>query len=258
LARRAPVYVGSYGVNRRAADAVHEAGLRYAPMLALRTVVPSQLPGTAARRVAAGREAGRSFRDGMRTAQFPVETWQFEELSRGVATSGPLREFVRGVLDGMHRGRSKDRDISGFVWLAAGAFALARQPVDSELDTFWHVVGASASHIVGEEFPSFLGNATAAAHAEDAGRRTLAEGGPIRRSLASRYVAGITPGYRLAPGLGGNVDRRPRTFVNRWRRQYLAARRAAAVHDFGVFNFRFGNASPQVMNDVLRAVAGVS
>jgi hypothetical protein len=258
LARRAAVYVGSYGVNRRTADAVHESGFRYAPMLALRNVVPSPLPPTAALRVAAGREAGRSFRDGMRSALFPVETWQFEELSRGVATSRPLREFTRGVLAGMHRGRSKDPDISGFVWLAEGAFGLAGQPVDAELDTFWHVVGASASHIVGEEFPAFVGDPTAAAHMEDAGRRTLAEGGPIRRSLASRYVAGITPGYRLAPGLGGNVDGRPRTFVNRWRRQYLTARRAAGVHDFGIFNFRFGNASPQVMNDVLRAVASVS
>jgi hypothetical protein len=32
----------------------------------------------------------------------------------------------------------------------------------------------------------------------------------------------------------------------------------ADLQDFAVFNFRFGNASPQVMNDVLRAVARVS
>jgi hypothetical protein len=46
--------------------------------------------------------------------------------------------------------------------------------------------------------------------------------------------------------------------VNSWRARYLAARREAGVGDFGVFNFRFGNASPHVMNDVLRAVARVS
>jgi hypothetical protein len=57
------------------------------------------------------------------------------------------------------------------------------------------------------------------------------------------------------PGLGGNVNGRSRTFVNRWRAGYLAARRAAGVRDFAVFNFGFANASPQVMNDVLRAVA---
>lgn len=257
LAGRAAVFVGSYGANRRAANAVHEAGLRYAPMLALRNVVPSPLPPTAARRVAAGREAGRSFRDGMRSPLFPVETWQFEELSRDVANSRPLREFARGVLDGMLHGRARDPDISGFVWLAEGAFALPSRPVDSELDVFWHVVGTAASHLVGEEFPPFVGNPAAAARREDSGRRALAAGGPIRRSLAARYIAGITPGFRLAPGLGGNVDDRPRTFVNRWRRQYLAARRKAGVHDFGVFNLRFGNASPQVMNDVLRAISGV-
>jgi hypothetical protein len=45
--------------------------------------------------------------------------------------------------------------------------------------------------------------------------------------------------------------------VNRWRARYLATRREAGVSDFAVFNFRFGNAAPQVMNDVLRAVARV-
>jgi hypothetical protein len=61
-------------VNRRAADEVHEAGFRYAPMLALRNVVPSPLPPRAARCVAAGREAGRSFRDATsrETANVPV------------------------------------------------------------------------------------------------------------------------------------------------------------------------------------------
>jgi hypothetical protein len=46
--------------------------------------------------------------------------------------------------------------------------------------------------------------------------------------------------------------------VNSWRARYLSARREARLRDFAVFNFRFGNASPQVMNDVLRAVARVS
>ncbi|MGZ6700937.1 MAG: hypothetical protein ACXVE0_15330 [Gaiellaceae bacterium] len=46
--------------------------------------------------------------------------------------------------------------------------------------------------------------------------------------------------------------------MNSWRARYLAARREAGLQDFAVFNFRFGNASPQVMNDVLRAAARVS
>jgi len=54
------------------------------------------------------------------------------------------------------------------------------------------------------------------------------------------------------------VNHRSRAYVNSWRSRYLAARREAGIRDFAVFNFRFGNASPQVMNDVLRAIAGVS
>jgi hypothetical protein len=256
LTKGAAVYVGSYGVNPRAANAVHEGGSLYAPMLALRNILPSPLPPTAARRVAAGREAGRSFRDRMGSAP-GAETWQFDELSRRVASSRPVREFARGVLDGMLHGRAEDRDVSGFVWLARSAFALPLRPIDAELNTFWHVVSAAAAHIVGEEFPPFVGDPAVAARSQDAGRRALAAGGPIRRSLAARYVAGITPGYRLAPGLGGNVDDRSRAWVNRWRARYLATRRAAGIRGFAVFNFRFDNASPQVMNDVLRAVARV-
>jgi hypothetical protein len=124
---------------------------------ALRNVVPSPLPPTTARRLAAGREAGRSFRDSMRSPVFPAETSQFEELSRDIASSRPLREFARGVLDGMLYGRSSDPDVRGFVWLAEGAFALPGRRIDAELNVFWHVVGAAASHLVGEEFLAFIG-----------------------------------------------------------------------------------------------------
>jgi hypothetical protein len=257
LAERADVYIGSYGSNPRAANAVHEDGARYAPMLALRNVLPQRLPSTAARRVAAGREAGRAFRDKMRSGSLTAEAWQFDELSRQVARSRPVREFARGVLEGMLHGRRQDSDLRGFVWLARSAFGLSLQPVDRELSAFWSAVGAASMHIVGEEFPPFAGDPATAARSQDAGRRALAAGGPVRRSLARRYMAGITPGYRLAPGLGGNVDHRSRAYVNRWRSGYLAARREGGIGDVAVFNFRFGNASPQVMNDVLRAVARV-
>ena len=244
-------------MNPRAANSVHEEGCLYAPMLALQNVAPSPLPRTAAARVTAGREVGRSFRDRMRGTRFRVESWQFDEISRQVADSRQLRDFTRGVLAGMLHGRRQDPDMRGFVWLARRAFDLALRPVDAELSAFWYTVDAAALHTAGEEFPPFVGDPAAAARAEDAGRRALAAGGPVRRSLATRYVAGITPGYRLAPGLGGNVEHRSRAYVNYWRRQYLATRRKAGVRDFGVFNFRFANASPQVVNDVLRAVAGV-
>ena len=257
IAGQADVYIGSYGVNPRAASAVHEEGARYAPMLGLRNVLPAQLPPTAPRRVSAGQEVGRSFRDRIRLSPAGVEMWQFDELSRPVARSRQVREFARGVLNGLYHGRRQDEDLRGFVWLARSAFGLALRPVDAELRAFWHTVGAAASHIVGEEFPPFVGDPRAAARDYDAGRRALAAGGPVRRSLARRYQAGITPGYRLAPGLGGNVNDRSRAYVSGWRNRYLAARRDGGVRDFGVFNFRFGNASPQVMNDALRAISRV-
>jgi hypothetical protein len=251
LTGKADVFIGSYGVNPQTANAVHEEGTRYAPMLGLRNVLPSPLPSTAARRVAAGREVGRTLRDQM---DANVETWQFDEISRQVARSREVREFARGVLDGLYHGRKSD-ELRGFVWLAHSAFGLALRPVDAELTAFWRTVSAAAAHVVGEEFPPFVGDPAAAARTMDAGRRALAAGGPVRRSLARRYMAGITPGYRLAPGLGGNVNHRSRAYVNRWRNGYLAARRQVGIRDFAVFNFRFGNASPQVVNDVLRAVA---
>ena len=260
LTDRAIVHVGSYGANPRAAKAVREAECRYAPMVALRNVAPGArrlAAMTSTQRVAAGRAAGRAFRDEMRSPLFGADAWQLDELSRDIARSRPLREFVRGMLDGLLHGRAADPALRGFVWLSGEASGLPRLPIGSELQRFWEVVDAASLRLVGEEFPAFVGSPAAAARAEDAGRRALAAGGPVRRRLASAYAAGITPGYRLAPGLGGNVDKRSRAFVNPWRNGYLAARRSAGVTDFAVFNFRFANASPQVMHDVLAALTRV-
>jgi hypothetical protein len=73
--------------------------------------------------------------------------------------------------------------------------------------------------------------------------------------LARKYVAGLTPGYRLAPGLGGNTRGLPRAAVNRWRERYISARAEAGVAGLGEFNFRHENSSAQVMKDVLRQLA---
>src|SRR2546430_10891104 len=69
LTDRTTVHVGTYGVNRNTADAVHKAECRYAPMIALRNVAPPArrlAAMTSAQRVAAGRAVGRDFRDQMR------------------------------------------------------------------------------------------------------------------------------------------------------------------------------------------------
>jgi hypothetical protein len=242
------LYVGSYGFNAGAASLIHESGARYAPMLALASVAPradALAAMTTAERVAAGADTGRRFRD-----RSPTEAWQLDELSAATARSRPLREFARGLLAGLaHDG------VRGWVWLSRGAFGLAAQPIDAEHQAFWEAVDPATLFLVGEEYPPFEDDPAAAARAQDAGRAALARGGPIRRSLARRYAAGITPGYHLAPGLGGNVHHRSRAAVNRWRDAYLAARRAAGVSTFAVFDFRFANASPQVMRDICRALS---
>src|SRR6478672_2891577 len=173
IVEQADVYIGSYGPNPRTANAVHEEGTRYAPMLGLRTVLPKPLPSTAARRIAAGRAVGRSFRDKMGDS---AETWQFDEISRLVTRSRATREFARGVLDGLH-----DNSLRGFVWLAPSAFGLASQPVDAELSAFWHTLSTAASHVVGEEFPPFAGNPVDDAHSPPEDRCAACLRGATRR-----------------------------------------------------------------------------
>ena len=80
----------------------------------------------------------------------------------------------------------------------------------------------------------------------------------MRRSLGRKYVAALSPGYRLAPGLGGNTRHLPREQVNAWRQAYLLARHQAGLAGFAEFNFRVENSTRVVMRDVLTAHARVA
>jgi hypothetical protein len=73
--------------------------------------------------------------------------------------------------------------------------------------------------------------------------------------LAGRYVAGMSPGYRLGVGLGGNTAGLSRAEVNRWRSAYIAERARLGVAGFGEFALVAQNARPVVFQDVARAVA---
>ena len=77
----------------------------------------------------------------------------------------------------------------------------------------------------------------------------------MRRRLAGRYVAGMSPGYRIGAGLGGNVNGWPRAQVNQWRNGYVAERARIGVAGFGEFHFVFENSRTFVMQDASRAVA---
>lgn len=281
-----PVYVGSYGPDP---DAAAQVGAltngRYAPMFALdepfyrerRRVPPEQdelldkryagavpplsrLTSTSAR-VSWGVELGSRYRDQSRLIEEAggvVDSWQFDEIVPAAARpgGGPLREFIRGVLDGLLFGRPQLQDATaqGLVWVAHSALRLASLPVTSVLGTFWNMLNSAVLGYVGEEYPRFEGNPRTAARAQASGQQALAAGGPARRALARRYVAGMTPGYHLAAGLGGNVHGWPRPQVNSWRATYVQERVRSDVAGLGEFDFRYGNSDPRVMHDTLSAI----
>ena len=293
LPRRAPLFIGSYGVSDRIAARVHELPqARYAPMFHVEPgwfwerrrleqpleqellaanprssrlagplpPLPELLRLPTAGRVTWGVELGARFRDALRAAAV-AETWQLDEIVAECA--GPqgraYRELTRGVLRGLAYGRPAlgDRTQRGLVWWAKTALVLPSRRVTPELTVFWRMLDRACIGLIGEEYPDFAGDPRAAARRAAAGHDGLRRGGPVRRALARRYIAGLTPGFRLEPGLGGNVRGLPRDEAERWRTQYLRARAAAGVSGFAVFNFRFENSSRPVVRELLRELAAV-
>ena len=274
LPARTPVYLGSYGVGAGIGARIEEAGYRYAPTFQLRPDwywerrrLPSDEEKTLFARSSRSRKLGgplpalpqllrlsSTARVGTKTAG-----WQLDEiLAETVGPQGRAhRELARGAVRGLVFGRAAlgDRPQQGLVWWAHTAFVLAGRPITPELNAFWRILNRASLGLVGEEYPEFAGDPTVAAGTEAAGQRALQRGGPVRRALARKYIAGLTPGYRLAPGLGGNTQGLPTAEVNRWRERYVLARAASGVAGFGEFNFRFENSSAQVMQDVLRTLA---
>jgi hypothetical protein len=284
-----PVYVGSYGPNPDVAAQV--AALpngRYAPMFALEEpyyreqrrvpdepavnldpryagpVPPLSRLGTTGSRVSWGVELGARYRDQIRQAAgagAQIASWQLDEIGPTAARagSGPLREFLRGVLRGLVFGRPQlqDASVQGLVWVAHSALALARLPITPELGMFWNMLNRAALGYVGEEYPRFDGKPVTSARSQASGQRALASGGPVREALARKYVAGMTPGYHLAAGLGGNVHDWTRPQVNSWRAQYVLQRARDGVAGLGEFDFRFGNSAQTVVHDTLSAIVEV-
>ena len=281
------IHLGTYGVNGQASDQIRRLeGGRYAPMFkwtrtqawegrnlppaderridpGLRGPVPSErrlFALSARQRIAWGVEVGRRYRDTIRNARregIRIDMWQFDELSREVAASQARRELVRGMLQGLTDGRRPlgDRETKGWVWSGREALRLAARPVTPELRALWYRLNSSCFRLVGEEYPEFVGDPRTAARRWSDGYRALAAGGPVRRSLAGRYVAGLSPGYRFGVGLGGNTRGLSRAGVNRWRDGYIAERVRIGTAGFGEFALVGQNARQTVLRDVARAVA---
>jgi hypothetical protein len=251
-----PIKPTSFWNRRRVEDADQPRYAGKLPSLGSVLAIPAR------ERVAWGRELGRRFRDEVRQAEAEgvrVDAWQFDELVRELSGSQgrAWREFTRGALHGLNFGRTEfgDGPRIGFVWASRQGLHVARLNIDSELRAFWRAIASAAFGLVGEEYPPFSGNPEAVAQAYASEQRKLARRGSIRRELSERYVVGMTPGWRLVAGLGGNVNRWPRSEVNRWRAKYVDERARIGVAGFGAFNFRYENSSEQVMRDTLAGLA---
>jgi hypothetical protein len=288
-----PVFIGSYGVSGELADQVHELpDARYAPMfhiqpgwywerrrlteaaerkLLARNPRADRLAGPlpplrqllrlpTATRVTWGVELGSRFRDTLRVTGV-ADTWQLDEIVAECAgpLGRPYRELTRAVLRGLALGRPAlgDGTRRGLVWWAKTALVLPSRKITPELSAFWKMLNQSCLGLIGEEYPDFVGSPSAAARAGAAGRDRLARGGPVRQALARKYIAGLTPGFRLVPGLGGNINGLPRPAAVQWRAAYIRARGAAHVSGFAEFNFRFENSPRTVVRELLRELASV-
>jgi hypothetical protein len=222
--------------------------------------LPRLLRLPAATRVRWGVELGARFRDALR-ASAVTDTWQLDEIV--AECSGPIgrpyREFTRGVLRGLVFGRPVlgDTPYRGLVWWAKTAHVLASRRMTPELATFWRMLDRACLGLIGEEYPEFAGDPRRAARRAAAAQEALLRSGPIRRRLGRKYICGLTPGFHLAPGLGGNTQHLSRAEAARWRAGYLPARAATQAAGFAEFNFRFENSSRPVIRELLRELAAV-
>jgi hypothetical protein len=251
-----PIKPTSFWNRRRVEDAGQPRYAGKVPSLSAILALPTR------RRIAWGQELGRRFRDEVRLAEAEgvrVDAWQLDELVAELSgAQGRLwREFTRGALHGLNFGRSEfgDGPRIGFVWASRRALHIGRLRVDSELRAFWRALHSATFGLAGEEYPPFSGNPEDAAQAYAAEQQELARGGSIRKELADGYVVGMTPGWQLARGLGGNVNGWPRSEVNRWRAKYVDERARIGAAGFGAYNFRHENSSERVMKDTLSGLA---
>lgn len=213
--------------------------------------------------IATGVELGRRMRDQIRAATrggTKIEAWQLDEILAEASSGTPrqaatIRQFEQGVLLGLYGGRPElgDKPMQGITYLAHTALGLAGAR-GRDANTFWRTIDRTSFRVAGEEYPDFSGSPQAAARSQSWGQRTLKAMGGARASVAAKYIPCLTPGYRLAPGLGGDTSGKSHASVDRWRDGYVQERKREGVAGFAEFNFRFGNSAPEVMDATLKAI----
>lgn len=209
-----------------------------------------------------GRELGRRFRDRMRQVVEhgeKVQSWQFDEVPTNTLRSGghKARYLVRGMLDGLTYGRPElgDKKMRGVVYFANATLELANEPYRGELKSFWRTVDRDSIALAGEEYPRFVGNPRRSAFVQANGQRAMARRKGALRSLASKYVSAITPGYLGDRGLGGNVHGRSTEGVNSWRADYLHARAQFGIAGYAAYDLLGTNWYRKSVRPLFRAFA---
>jgi hypothetical protein len=215
-----------------------------------------------------GRELGRRFRDALRRSGRdggPIATtWQLDEVVSEVVLGSltvPYRLYVAGILQGIHLGRDPlgDRPQTGVVWAAEKTLATLPQlptPNGSPMAVLWNAIDNASRLYVGEEYVDFDGDPGQAAARIAVGQRRLLSTGPTRRRIGHKYVVGMTPGFILGPGLGGNIHGWPVSQVTAWRERFVKARASVApVAGFGLFDLTGLNARPDIMRAAIEAAA---
>jgi hypothetical protein len=279
-------YIGTYGISKPQAEAVAAAGFRYAPVFAIQ---PRTSAGVRERRRVtkneeapldpdlAGRvpgsgvvppvnprgwgvEFGQRYRDYMRRqrrAGVQIDTWQFDEILGKCATSAAHRAFAGGILRGLAEGRPELGESleQGFVWFGLKPLIGIPAPSSSEeVARFWEDVERATLFLVGEEYPRFRGSTAAAASEQAVGHKRLVR--VLHGRLGRKYICGMTPGWTSSVSLGGNVDGRPREFVNEWRRGFIADRKGVE-RPRGYGHFRFTNENVRPGERIADAVASL-
>jgi hypothetical protein len=289
-----PIYVGNYGINPKEAAIAHAKGMKYAPMLGLldkgqsyykkrglpakqeakikgwekgysgHIPEPAQLPRlTPSQRLHWGMEYGMRLRDHMRESKVPCDAWQLDEIlgESGQPGNAPLRQFERGVLNGLHTGRPElgDKPMKGITWMAGTSLSTAGMR-GGEVDRFWKSINQASFSVMGEEYPKFEGSPRAASDGEASARELLKREGGARAEVAAKFGAGMTPGYRPGAndGLGGDVLGEKRGWVNAWRSAYMSEAVKDGAHGLGEYNWLPGNQTDQVIRDVLGEMAAAA
>jgi hypothetical protein len=215
-----------------------------------------------------GIELGRRFRDQLRAARrqglnIAPGSWQLDEIVSQCgdrAEPNRWRQFIGGVLNGIALGRPELRDEheSGFVWIAWMAVKrLPTLPITRDLQQFWQDVDGAAAFLVGEEYASFVADPGRRARLYSQPHRELAaSSGEIRKKIARRYIVGMTPGWQIGGGLGGNVFSQPLPWVDDWRKRFIDGRIAAQrPAGYAQFYFAKENALSERVTSAINGLA---